>query len=111
LLLLVVLVLVVLLPLLAACCCVLLVLVRSYFAGLLSAYALTKDELYKEKALDIGTRLAKAFNTKTGVPYGVINLKVGGGCGDRSAGLALVRLWRRRGWSRFAGRLSVCHCL
>jgi len=52
----------------------------SYFAGLLSAYALTKDELYKEKALDIGLRLSKAFDTKTGVPYGTINLKVGNVC-------------------------------
>ncbi|KAH9823343.1 family 47 glycoside hydrolase [Melampsora americana] len=46
--------------------------------GLLSAYHLTgKDELYLDKAIDLGTRLLPIFDTPTGIPYSFINLKTG----------------------------------
>lgn len=38
---------------------------------------MTKDILYRDKAKDIGDRLLQAFQTPTGIPYGVINLKTG----------------------------------
>ena len=43
--------------------------------GLLSAYDLSKDELFLEKATDIGTRLGKAFNTGSGMPNAEIHLR------------------------------------
>ncbi len=45
--------------------------------GLLAAFALTGDELYKTKAYDLGKRLLPAFDTPTGIPYGHINLLTG----------------------------------
>jgi len=36
--------------------------------GLLSAYDLSKDKVFLEKAKDLGNRLAKAFNTHSGIP-------------------------------------------
>jgi len=47
--------------------------------GLLSAYTFTNDELFLEKAEDLGRRLLKAFETKHGLPYGLINLASGHG--------------------------------
>jgi endoplasmic reticulum Man9GlcNAc2 1,2-alpha-mannosidase len=43
--------------------------------GLLSAYTLTKDQLYLEKATDLGKRLLPAFNSKSGIPFSDVNLK------------------------------------
>ena len=43
--------------------------------GLLSVYHLSGDDLFKEKALDLGGRLLGAFDTPTGVPYSDVNLK------------------------------------
>ena len=48
-----------------------------YLGGLLSAFALTGDDLYRDKATDIGDRLLRAFDTPTGVPFGVVNLQTG----------------------------------
>ncbi|MBW0525614.1 hypothetical protein O181_065329 [Austropuccinia psidii MF-1] len=46
--------------------------------GLLSAYHLSGfDQLYLEKALDLGQRLLPIFNSPTGIPYSFINLKTG----------------------------------
>ena len=45
--------------------------------GLLSAYALTKDELFKHKAADLGRRLLPAFNSKSGLPSQRVNLRSG----------------------------------
>ncbi|KAG8447442.1 hypothetical protein GDO86_014794 [Hymenochirus boettgeri] len=42
--------------------------------GLLSTYHLTKDNLFLEKAKDIGTRLLPAFNTPSKVPYSDVNI-------------------------------------
>ena len=39
-----------------------------FVGGLLSAFALTDDRLYLDKAVDLCTRLLPAFNTQTGIP-------------------------------------------
>ncbi|KAM9309811.1 mannosyl-oligosaccharide 1,2-alpha-mannosidase IA isoform 2-T2 [Pholidichthys leucotaenia] len=48
-----------------------------YVGGLLSAYYLTGEELFKTKAIELGEKLLPAFNTPTGIPRGVINLGSG----------------------------------
>ncbi|XP_072249918.1 mannosyl-oligosaccharide 1,2-alpha-mannosidase IA isoform X2 [Leuresthes tenuis] len=48
-----------------------------YVGGLLSAYYLTGEELFKNKAMELGEKLLPAFNTPTGIPRGVINLGSG----------------------------------
>nr|GME16620.1 mannosyl-oligosaccharide 1,2-alpha-mannosidase MNS1-like isoform X1 [Ipomoea batatas] len=45
--------------------------------GLLSAYDLSGDNLFLEKAQDIADRLLPAWNTPTGIPYNIINLAHG----------------------------------
>ncbi|KAA8541540.1 hypothetical protein F0562_022692 [Nyssa sinensis] len=42
--------------------------------GLLSAYDLSGDKVFLEKAKDIADRLLPAWNTPSGIPYNVINL-------------------------------------
>ncbi|KAM8846172.1 mannosyl-oligosaccharide 1,2-alpha-mannosidase IA isoform 2-T2 [Synchiropus picturatus] len=48
-----------------------------YVGGLLSAYYLTGEELFKNKVVELGEKLLPAFNTPTGIPRGVINLGSG----------------------------------
>ncbi|XP_068592064.1 mannosyl-oligosaccharide 1,2-alpha-mannosidase IA isoform X2 [Cebidichthys violaceus] len=48
-----------------------------YVGGLLAAYYLTGEELYKSKVMELGEKLLPAFNTPTGIPRGVINLGSG----------------------------------
>ena len=45
--------------------------------GLLSAYDLSKDVVFLEKAQDLGNRLIKSFDSPNGLPYGVVNLQTG----------------------------------
>lgn len=45
--------------------------------GLLSAYDLSEDKLFLEKARDIADRLLPAWNTPSGIPYNIINLAHG----------------------------------
>ena len=45
--------------------------------GLLSAYELESDDRFLTLAIDLADRLMKAFNTPTGFPYFVIDLKDG----------------------------------
>lgn len=45
--------------------------------GLLSAYDLSGDKVFLEKARDIADRLLPAWDTRTGIPYNVINLAHG----------------------------------
>lgn len=45
--------------------------------GLLSAYDLSEDKVFLEKARDIADRLLPAWNTPSGIPYNVINLARG----------------------------------
>nr|XP_015204417.1 PREDICTED: mannosyl-oligosaccharide 1,2-alpha-mannosidase IC [Lepisosteus oculatus] len=48
-----------------------------YVGGLLSAYYLTGEEVFRRKAAELGAKLLPAFNTPTGIPRGVINLGSG----------------------------------
>ncbi|CAB3987592.1 Mannosyl-oligosaccharide 1,2-alpha-mannosidase IB [Paramuricea clavata] len=50
-----------------------------FLGGLLTSYALTEDEVFKIKAKEVGDRLLPAFNTPTGIPYGLVNLASGSG--------------------------------
>lgn len=42
--------------------------------GLLAAYDLTGDELFLQKAQDLGERILPAFDTPSGLPTSMINL-------------------------------------
>lgn len=48
-----------------------------YVGGLLSIYALTKDQMFLFKAIDIADKLLPAFDTPSGIPYSNINLRTG----------------------------------
>ena len=48
-----------------------------YVGGLLSAYALTGDELFLEKATHVADKLTPAFKSPTGIPYALINMRTG----------------------------------
>eukprot|EP00062_Callorhinchus_milii_P010194 gi/632954773/ref/XP_007893140.1/ PREDICTED: mannosyl-oligosaccharide 1,2-alpha-mannosidase IA-like [Callorhinchus milii] len=50
-----------------------------FVGGLLSAYYLTGEELFKTKAIELGEKLLPAFNTPTGIPWALINLRSGVG--------------------------------
>jgi mannosyl-oligosaccharide alpha-1,2-mannosidase len=45
--------------------------------GLLAAFDLSGDNVFLEKAKDLGTRLLPAFNTPTGIPRATVNLQNG----------------------------------
>ncbi|EFC49077.1 predicted protein [Naegleria gruberi] len=45
--------------------------------GFVSAYDLTKEKIFLEKAKDMADRLLPAFSSPTGIPYSEINLKTG----------------------------------
>ncbi|XP_077535779.1 alpha-Mannosidase class I b [Haemaphysalis longicornis] len=45
--------------------------------GLLSMHTLTKDQLYLDKALELGRRLLPGFRSASGVPYSDVNLASG----------------------------------
>ncbi|KAI1720617.1 glycosyl hydrolase family 47 domain-containing protein [Ditylenchus destructor] len=48
-----------------------------HLAGFLSLYALTKENLYIEKAKNVADALLVAFDTPTGVPKGLVNVASG----------------------------------
>ncbi|XP_042544613.1 mannosyl-oligosaccharide 1,2-alpha-mannosidase IC [Dipodomys spectabilis] len=48
-----------------------------YIGGLLSAYYLTGEEVFRIKAIKLGEKLLPAFNTPTGIPKGIVNFKSG----------------------------------
>eukprot|EP00118_Oscarella_pearsei_P028265 m.1786 g.1786 ORF g.1786 m.1786 type:complete len:620 (+) comp7842_c0_seq1:46-1905(+) len=43
--------------------------------GLISAFHLSGDDIFKEKAVDLGDRLLGAFTSPSGIPYSDVNLK------------------------------------
>jgi len=47
--------------------------------GLLSAYDWSQDEVFLDQAKDLGKRLFKSFNTKSGLPMSQVNLADGNG--------------------------------
>jgi len=50
-----------------------------YVGGLLGAYEFTRDRLLLFKAKELADKLLFAFNTTSGVPYSIVNLKTGVG--------------------------------
>lgn len=48
-----------------------------FVGGLLTAYALTGDVMFRDKAEHIAEKLLPAFQTPTGIPNALINLKTG----------------------------------
>ncbi|WAR07139.1 MA1A2-like protein [Mya arenaria] len=48
-----------------------------FVGGLLSAYALSGDKLFKDKANHVAEKLLPAFNTPTGLPHSMVNIKTG----------------------------------
>ncbi|KAG5356139.1 Mannosyl-oligosaccharide 1,2-alpha-mannosidase [Yarrowia sp. B02] len=54
--------------------------------GLLSAHYLSKDDMYLDKAVNLGNRLLGAFDSETGVPYASVNLKTRKGAKSHADG-------------------------
>ncbi|XP_023374866.1 mannosyl-oligosaccharide 1,2-alpha-mannosidase IC [Otolemur garnettii] len=48
-----------------------------YIGGLLSAFYLTGEEVFRIKAIKLGEKLLPAFKTPTGIPKGVVSFKSG----------------------------------
>ncbi|XP_006862338.1 PREDICTED: mannosyl-oligosaccharide 1,2-alpha-mannosidase IC [Chrysochloris asiatica] len=63
-----------------------------YIGGLLSAFYLTGEEVFRIKAIRLGEKLLPAFNTPTGIPKGVVNFKSGsnGSWGWATAGSSSI---------------------
>ncbi|CAG8560866.1 2784_t:CDS:10 [Ambispora gerdemannii] len=59
-----------------------------YIGGLLSAYDLTSDNLYLDKAIELAVQLLPAFDTPTGIPLQYVNLKKKTGVHSRFPGSA-----------------------
>merc|ERR1712038_1117772 len=48
-----------------------------YVGGLLSAFALTVDNLFRDKAAHVADKLLPAFKSPTGIPFALINMRTG----------------------------------
>ncbi|XP_060094673.1 mannosyl-oligosaccharide 1,2-alpha-mannosidase IA [Heteronotia binoei] len=48
-----------------------------FVGGLLSAYCLSGEEVFRKKAVELGKKLLPAFNTPTGIPWALLNIKSG----------------------------------
>ncbi|XP_073532044.1 mannosyl-oligosaccharide 1,2-alpha-mannosidase IA [Phyllobates terribilis] len=48
-----------------------------FVGGLLSAYYLCGEEIFRRKAVELGEKLLPAFNTPTGIPWALLNMKSG----------------------------------
>ncbi|KAM3931602.1 mannosyl-oligosaccharide 1,2-alpha-mannosidase IA [Leptodactylus fuscus] len=48
-----------------------------FVGGLLSAYYLSGEEVFRRKAVELGEKLLPAFNTPTGIPWALLNMKSG----------------------------------
>ncbi|ESN94889.1 hypothetical protein HELRODRAFT_87481 [Helobdella robusta] len=62
-----------------------------FVGGLLACYALSKDAVFKDKAVEIADKLLPAFETETGIPYAILNLQTGS----------------RKNWSWASGGCSI----
>lgn len=61
--------------------------------GLLSAYDLSGDKIFLEKAKDIADRLLPAWNSPSGIPYNRINLAHGSAHNFGWTGVICVVHW------------------
>ena len=48
-----------------------------FTGGLLTAYALSRDQMFLQKARHVANKLLPAFNTRTGIPLTLINPRTG----------------------------------
>lgn len=48
-----------------------------FVGGLLTLYAFTGDAMYKEKAQEVADKLLPAFQTPTGIPNALVNIRTG----------------------------------
>ena len=48
-----------------------------FMGGLLGAYALTQDDVFKTKVVELTDRMQLVFDTPTGLPYRYINILSG----------------------------------
>merc|ERR1719342_659340 len=48
-----------------------------YVGGLLTAYAFTGEDIFKDKAVHVVDKLLPSFDTPTGIPYALINMRNG----------------------------------
>lgn len=48
-----------------------------FVGGLLTCYSLTGDVMFRDKAEHIAEKLLPAFQTPTGIPNALVNLKTG----------------------------------
>ncbi|XP_043469898.1 mannosyl-oligosaccharide 1,2-alpha-mannosidase IA isoform X1 [Leptopilina heterotoma] len=48
-----------------------------FMGSLLACYALTGDPMFRNKSIELGIRMLPAFNTETGIPHSLINLRTG----------------------------------
>lgn len=58
--------------------------------GLLAAYDLSGETILLDKAEDLGHRLAKSFNTRSGIPTGSVNLNAAAGAPAHQGGSAVL---------------------
>ncbi|XP_055968548.1 mannosyl-oligosaccharide 1,2-alpha-mannosidase IB [Sorex fumeus] len=63
-----------------------------FIGGLLAAFYLSGEEIFKIKAVQLAEKLLPAFNTPTGIPWAMVNLKsgVGRNWGWASAGSSIL---------------------
>ncbi|XP_017468399.1 PREDICTED: mannosyl-oligosaccharide alpha-1,2-mannosidase IA-like [Rhagoletis zephyria] len=71
-----------------------------FVGGMLTLYAFTGDNLYKEKAQHIADKLLPAFQTPTGIPYALVNTRTGA---SRNYGWA-------SGGSSILSEVGTLHC-
>lgn len=48
-----------------------------FVGGLLTLYSLTGDSMYKDKAQEVADKLLPAFQTPTGIPNALVNIRTG----------------------------------
>lgn len=48
-----------------------------FIGGFLTCYAMTGDTIFRDKAEYVAKKLLPAFQTPTGIPYSLVNLKSG----------------------------------
>ncbi|XP_040821503.1 mannosyl-oligosaccharide 1,2-alpha-mannosidase IA isoform X1 [Ochotona curzoniae] len=48
-----------------------------FVGGLLSAYYLSGEEIFRKKAVELGIKLLPAFQTPSGIPWALLNIKSG----------------------------------
>jgi len=58
--------------------------------GLLAAYDLSKDKVFLTKAQQLADKLTPAFNSPSGIPYGMVNFKSGQPSGGWSGNSAIL---------------------